>query len=122
MSVQPFIAVVDDDPGVRVSLDGLIRSLGHRVATFESAELYLACPEAADFACVVSDVQMPGMSGIALTRAISDWKQPVPIILISAFADDGVRNEAMAAGARELIRKPFDGELLIERIEQLLAH
>ncbi len=120
MFLERFIAVVDDDPGIRTALDGLIRSLGHRVATFDSAEAYLASPEATQFACVVSDVQMPGMSGIALVRVIGDWGTPVPVILISAFADDEVRSEAIAAGARDLIRKPFDGEVLIEQIEELL--
>ncbi|MBP0495176.1 response regulator transcription factor [Pararoseomonas indoligenes] len=117
----PLIAVVDDDEGMRRSLDGLVRSLGYRVATFSSAEAFLSSAERDGSACVISDVQMPGMSGVELTEAISASGACTPVILISAFLDDRVTAQARAAGVRCFLRKPFDGDRLISCLDSALA-
>lgn len=121
MNDTPLIAVVDDDAGMRQSLDGLVRSLGYRAALFTSAEAFLAAPEADATRCVISDLQMPGgMDGIQLARRVG---APLRgrVILISAFLNDKVRNEASDAGVHCFLRKPFDGETLIGCIESILT-
>jgi FixJ family two-component response regulator len=116
----PLICIVDDDEGVRRSLDALVRSLGYQVATFCSAEEFLSSPERERSSCIVSDIQMPGMSGIELAATISASVAAVPVILISAFPNEKMRLEANAAGAYRFLKKPFDGERLIEYVDQAL--
>ncbi len=116
----PLIAVVDDDAGMRQSLEGLVRSLGYRAALFESAEHFLAAPEALSSCCVISDLQMSGMSGIELAHSLGE-RLKGRVILISAFLDERVRILADEAGVRCFLRKPFDGERLIGCIEAALA-
>lgn len=120
MDQIPLISVVDDDEGVRRSLDALVRSLGYQVATFRSAEEFLSSAERGRSSCVISDVQMPGMSGIELTAALSGSAAAVPVILISAFPSDKMRSEADAAGAYTFLKKPFDGERLVEYLDRAL--
>lgn len=116
----PIIAVIDDDAGMRESLDGLVRSLGYRAAAFASAEQFLAAPELLSFCCVISDYQMPGISGIELAHRVGARLRG-RVILISAFLDARVRALAQDAGVRCFLRKPFDGERLIECIEAALT-
>jgi FixJ family two-component response regulator len=112
---------VDDDAGMRQSLDGLVRSLGYRAALFSSAEAFLAAPEAAASHCVISDLQMPGgMDGIQLARTVGAPLQG-RVILMSAFLSDKTRGEASDAGVRCVLHKPFDGETLIGCIESILS-
>ncbi|MGK6325263.1 response regulator transcription factor [Sphingomonas sp. DT-51] len=121
MSSEPLIAIIDDDEGVRVSLDGLVRSLGYRVATFHSAEAFLASDDWTLSRCVISDVNMPGgMTGIALADRLLRTSA-VPVILISAFVDERTCHEASRAGVRRFLRKPFDGDVLIGSLEEALA-
>ncbi|MBP0495167.1 response regulator [Roseomonas sp. SG15] len=117
----PLISVVDDDEGVRRSLDGLVRSLGYRVAAFACAEDFLASPDRHRCACIISDVQMPGMSGIEMTAALGEAGSRVPVILISALPDRDTRAQADAAGAYDLFRKPFDGDALVDCLDHALA-
>jgi FixJ family two-component response regulator len=118
---QPLISIVDDDEGIRSSLDGLMRSLGYCVAVFDSAEGFLASDAAARSECIVSDVQMPGgMSGIELLSQVRDAGKDVPIILISAFTGEDSRDEAIRAGAYCTLKKPFDGDDLVHCVERAL--
>jgi FixJ family two-component response regulator len=118
----PLISVVDDDEGMRRSLDALVRSLGYHVATFRSAEEFLSSAERQKSSCVISDIQMPGMSGIELMAEIGASPAAVPVILISAFPNEKMQLEANAAGAYRFLKKPFDGERLIEYLDQALTH
>lgn len=121
LSSEPLIAIIDDDEGVRVSLDGLVRSLGYRVATFHSAEAFLESDDFALSRCVISDVNMPGgMTGIALADRLLRTSS-VPVILISAFVDERSCQEASRAGVRRFLRKPFDGDVLIGSLEEALT-
>lgn len=117
----PLIAVIDDDESVRVSLEGLIRSLGHAVACFDSARAYLDSDAAGETACVISDVQMPGMTGIELKEALNASGVKTPVILMSAFADDAARARGERAGVSCFLSKPFSGAKLIECLERALA-
>ncbi len=121
MALSRLISVVDDDEGVRRSLDALVRSAGYRVATFDSAEAFLASTAPGESACIISDVQMPdGMGGLELMRTILGSPSVVPVILISAFVDDRLREEALDAGAHCFLKKPFDGDKLIACVERAL--
>jgi FixJ family two-component response regulator len=118
----PLISIVDDDEGVRSSLDGLMRSLGYRVAMFESAEAFLGSEAAKDSRCVVSDVQMPGgMSGLELLSQVRGSGSTVPVILISSFTVPDSREAAQGAGAYCTLRKPFDGDDLAHCVEQAVS-
>jgi FixJ family two-component response regulator len=118
----PLISIVDDDEGVRSSLDGLMRSLGYRVALFESAEGFLGSEVAKESKCVVSDVQMPGgMSGLELLSQVRGSGSNVPVILISSFTVPDSREAAQRAGAYCTLRKPFDGDDLANCVERALS-
>lgn len=120
MSAPPLIAVIDDDESVRVSLEGLVRSLGHRVCSFASAEAYLGARAACD--CVISDLQMPGgMDGIELIEALAASGDATPVILITAFADAHIKARAEKAGAACCLKKPFDGAKLIDCLNAALG-
>jgi FixJ family two-component response regulator len=116
----PTVAVVDDDDAVRDALSNLLSSLGLRVATFASAEAFLASPACAEAACLIADIQMPGMSGLDLQRHLADGGNPLPVILITAFPRDHVRQQAEAAGAFGFFAKPFEGGPMIACIEQAI--
>jgi FixJ family two-component response regulator len=119
-SQTPTIAVVDDDEAVRDALGNLLASLDLGVATFASAEEFLASPAAAAAACLITDVQMPGMSGLELQRHLADRGNRMPVILITAFPHDYVRRQAEAEGAAGFFAKPFDARLMIDCIERAL--
>ena len=111
---QPLtVAVVDDDEAVRDALSNLLASLDLGVATFASAEAFLASPACRDAACLIADVQMPGMSGLDLQRHLSESGNRLPVILITAFPQEHVRRQAEAEGAFGFFAKPFEGGLMI---------
>ena len=116
------IAVIDDDPSMRQSLEGLLRSLGHTVRVFASADEFLASGGAPGaYGCIVSDIQMPGTSGIELQLRLKAAGNVPPLILMTAFANEAVRVRAAEAGAACFLAKPFDANRLIECIERALA-
>lgn len=118
---EPLISIIDDDAGVRTSLDALIRASGYRVRLFNSAEAYLHAADGLTSDCVISDVHMPGgMSGIDLIKAIHATRRHVPVILISAFANALSEAEAAQVGAACTLRKPFNGDELIACIAHAL--
>lgn len=118
---ERIIAVIDDDEGMRVSLGGLLRSLGYRTALFDSAEAFLeAGSRLAN--CVISDVAITGgMSGLELARRLAEDRPDVPMILMSGCADQTCRAEADALGVDALLAKPFDDEMLIGFLNRALA-
>jgi FixJ family two-component response regulator len=117
----PTIAVVDDDQAVRDALRNLLASLDLGVVTFASAEEFLASPACRASACLITDVQMPGMSGLDLQRQLAGSGNRIPVILITAFPQDHLRRQAEAEGAVAFLAKPFDGRLMIECIERALV-
>ncbi len=116
----PVVAVVDDDEAVRSALDNLLRSLGLEVVTFASAEAFLASPVCASAACLIADVQMAGMSGLDMQRHLRSAGNRMPIIMMTAFPQDHVRQRAVADGALGLFAKPFESGALIDCLEQAL--
>jgi FixJ family two-component response regulator len=118
---NPVVAVVDDDESVRLSIRSLIRSLGYTAHAFASGEDFLRSAEAETIDCLVTDVQMPGMSGLELQQALVSGGNPPPIIFITAFPQDRIKQQVVAAGATCLLSKPYDGGVLVKCIEAALA-
>src|SRR5262245_17710483 len=96
--MSPLISVVDDDDASREAVAVLVKSLGFVVETFASAADFLAWPRLRQTACLIADVNMPGMSGIVLQRRLVALGHAVPTILITAYPDDTARSRAMADG------------------------
>ena len=117
---EPTVAVVDDDDAVRDALSNLLSSLGLTVATFDCAEAFLASPACVEAACLIADIQMPGMSGLDLQRHLADGGNRLPVILITAFPREHVRQQAEAAGAFGFFAKPFEGAPMIACIERAI--
>ena len=115
-----IISIVDDDASVRVALERLLRSLGHNASTFGSAEEFLESEKLHDTSCLITDLQMPGLTGLDLQdRLIADGHR-MSIIFITAHPDDNARARAMKAGAVAFLVKPVDARHLIGCIEKAL--
>jgi FixJ family two-component response regulator len=113
----PIVSVVDDDESMRAVTCSLIRSLGLAAYAFASAEEFLRSPRLAETSCLISDVQMPNMSGIELQTALIDQGYKFPIIFFTAFPDEAVEARAMAAGAIGFLHKPFDSQDMIRCLD-----
>jgi FixJ family two-component response regulator len=110
---KPVVAVVDDDPRIRESLQSLIESAGLTAWVFSRGEDLLHGDLLAATSCLITDVRMPGMDGLALQRRVRLARPELPIIFITGHHEDDVEQLAFAQGAAFFIRKPFDaGELL----------
>jgi FixJ family two-component response regulator len=120
LSKLTLVAIVDDDKSVRATTDSLVRSLGYVVHTFASAEEFLRSNRLDEFACVIADVQMPGMSGVQLQDHLRAQGYRVPFIFFTAFPDERIRAQALAAGAICYLTKPFDGDSLIRFLQAAL--
>jgi FixJ family two-component response regulator len=120
MCRAPFIVVVDDDDTLRDSLDDLLQSVGFRVHGFASAEAFLQAPPAPETACLLLDVRLPGMNGLELQRQLGGTHRRIPIIFITAYADDAMRAHALAAGAVAVLSKPCREADLLQAIEAAL--
>ena len=116
----PIISVIDDDPSVRTATARLVRSMGFSVYAFASAQEFLSSPQLSETSCVIADVQMPGMTGVELQDHLIAHDHSMPIIFITAFPHDRVRERAMNAGAVCFLSKPFDEMRLLECVEQAL--
>ena len=108
-----LVGIVDDDESVRNSINSLLRSAGYRTLMFESAEAFLESERIGDTDGLVLDVKMPGLSGIELQRRLREMDCSVPIIFVTAHADDEVRRAALAQGALAFFGKPFNDEALL---------
>lgn len=118
--MPPLVAVIDDDNSVRESSESLIRSAGFAVRVFDSAEQFLNSPYLQKAACLVLDVRMPGMSGPELRRNLLSEGYEVPVIFITAAADEEVRARELTNGAVAYLTKPFDEEELLPAIHKAL--
>ena len=112
MSSVPLIAIVDDDDAIRIAAASLIRSLGLRARSFASAEAFLESEILEETACLVTDVHMPGISGLELQDVLRARGQKMPIIIITAYPEEAIQMRARASGAAAVFMKPFDGQSL----------
>jgi FixJ family two-component response regulator len=120
-TVPANIAVVDDESSVRRALDRLLRSAGFRVATFDSAEQFLALCHPEAVSCLVLDLQLDGMTGAELQLHLARTGAWVPTVIITAHDDPVARANAERHGAVAFLRKPFEDEDLIEAVRQAVA-
>ena len=116
-----MISIVDDDESVREATKGLVRSLGYTAATFASAEDFLQSNQVNDTSCLITDVQMPGLSGVELQSQLIAQGNSTPMIFVTAFPEERTRARALKAGAIGFLTKPFNEERLIEYIHAALA-
>jgi FixJ family two-component response regulator len=118
---RPLVSVVDDDESVRESLPDLLWELGFDVEAFSSAEEFLESDSAGRIQCLILDVNMPGMTGPELQRELSRRGVKIPIIFITAQADDKVRPSLLEQGAVECLFKPFGERELIDGLKAALG-
>lgn len=116
-----LIAIVDDDPLVRDSIDSLVRSEGLTTATFAGGGELLRFERQDEVGCVVTDLNMPGMSGLELQSGMAKNGWQVPIIFMTAFPTPEAQATAMAAGAKKFLTKPVDPDELLDAIKQAIA-
>lgn len=121
VSGTAIIAVIDDDGPLRDAMDNLVRSFGFDVATFPSAESFLDHVPAVPFDLIISDVQMPGIGGDGLQKALRDQAGQTPIIFMTAHQDSDMLSQLEAGGAVACLLKPFDGNVLLDLIERILT-
>ncbi len=110
------VHVIDDDEAMRHSLAFLLRTAKIPVKTYDSAATFLESLQELSTGCVITDVRMPGMSGIDLLRRVRELKIALPVIVITGHADVPLAVEAMKGGAADFIEKPFDDEVLLNAI------
>ncbi|MBV9925807.1 MAG: response regulator [Acidobacteria bacterium] len=116
-----FVAIVDDDQSVQSALKDLLESAGLSARCFGSAEEFLESDWRREIACLVTDVRMPGMSGLELQARLKAEGSLTPIIFITAHGDAKLRSRAMTAGAIEFLSKPFDDDFLLDRVRAALG-
>lgn len=115
------VHVIDDDEALRHSLKFLLESTGIEVVTHESASAFLDVVSKVEPACVITDVRMPGLSGIDLLQRMKGLKLDVPVIVITGHADVPLAVEAMKFGAADFFEKPFDDEVLLASVRSALS-
>jgi FixJ family two-component response regulator len=118
---HPRIAIVDDDAAIREALKGLMRSIRLDAEAFASAEDFLASESSHNASCLILDVYLPGMSGFDLQKRLNADKRNIPIIFITAHADEASREQAIRSGAIELLGKPVRRETLFKAIQSAIG-
>lgn len=121
MAIEPTVFIVDDDAAVRRFLSGLIQSINLRVSAHASAQDFLdayvpGCP-----GCLLLDVRMPDMSGLELQRELAERSIHLPVIILTGHGNVPVAVQAMKAGAVDFMEKPFNNELLLDRIQTAMV-
>jgi len=112
------LAVIDDDGSFRAALVESLCSLGYGAREFASAEAFMAADGIASYDCVITDIHMPGMSGLDLMRSLRARGSSVAIIVITARAEPAMEERALAGGAIGLLRKPFGTDDLVGCLEK----
>jgi two-component system response regulator FixJ len=115
---RPTVCLVDDDAAVREAFAVLLKSAGLKLMTFSSANEFLGGFEPRNVGCIILDVRMPGMSGLELQEILYQRKVHIPMIILTGHADVPLAVQAVKNGAFDVIEKPFNEELLLERIQK----
>lgn len=116
-----IVYVIDDDEGARSSLEFLLDVAGIRVRAFASGDAFLRSSPPLSGACIITDVRMPGISGVDLTERVKQMDITVPVIVITGHADVPLAIKTMKAGAFDFIEKPFDDDTILSAIRRALA-
>jgi FixJ family two-component response regulator len=117
---KPLIGIIDDDPSLQKALVRLVRSFGYDARGFASAEEFLQSGSMSSCSCIVTDIQMPGMSGIDLKRLMDEQGCSVPVIMITARTEPELEHTARASGAHCFLRKPLETDLLMDCLTRAL--
>ncbi|HXM69413.1 MAG TPA: response regulator [Candidatus Acidoferrum sp.] len=117
-----MVAIVDDDELMRGALQGMLKSVGLASQVFASAEEFLNSGQQQQTACLITDLRMPGMSGLELQAKLNAEHCRIPTIFITAHGDTKMRMLALRAGAVEFLAKPFDDEVLLKSIRAALEN
>lgn len=120
MQTDAIVYIVDDDQAIRDSLKFLMKSVGFESMVYESAESFLNKADLERPGCLIVDIRMQGMSGLELQQLLNDRNIKLPVIVITGHGDIPMAVQAMKAGAVDFLEKPFDNEVLINRIKQCL--
>ena len=119
--ISILISIVDDDPVVRDATADLLNSLGYTALGFQSAEEFLDSGRIKSTACLITDQQLPGLSGTELQAQLQADGYRTPIIFITAFPEPRIRDKALGAGAVAFLAKPFEQAALLRSIESAFA-
>jgi two-component system response regulator FixJ len=119
-SDKAVVHVIDDDEAVRQSLAFLLGTVGMEVRTHDSAVAFLKVAPTLKAGCVITDVRMPGLSGVELLRRLRELKLGIPVIVITGHGDVPLAVEAMKIGAVDFLEKPFDDEVLLASVRSAL--
>jgi two-component system response regulator FixJ len=119
-SDKAIVHVIDDDEAMRQSLAFLLGTVGMEVQTYESAVAFLDVAPTVKAGCVITDVRMPGLSGVELLRQLQERKLGIPVIVITGHGDVPLAVEAMKVGAIDFLEKPFDDEALLASVRSAL--
>ena len=117
----PTVYIIDDDPGIRASIQGLLKSAGLNSKAFETAEQFLQENASDGPACLILDVRLPGINGLDFQRQLRSAGRSIPIIFITGFGDIPMSVRAIKSGALEFLTKPFGDQDLLNAVEQALA-
>ena len=115
---SPLICVIDDDIGVRGSLDSLLRASGYCVQTFDGPEQFLASTDTDSAACLLLDIRLEGANGLDFQQSLADSDTHVPVILITGHGDIPMSVRGMKAGAVSFLSKPFDEDMLLDAVSE----
>lgn len=115
---NPTVYVVDDDISVREALKNLLQSVGLKVETFNSADMFLSSKPSTAPSCLILDVRLPGLSGLDLQRQLVQTNHEIPIVFITGHGDIPMSVRAMKAGAVEFLTKPFRDQDLLDAVSQ----
>ncbi len=119
---EPTVFIVDDDSEVRETIKMLVESVGLRIEAFAAAQDFLDVYDPERPGCLITDVRMPGMSGIELQAKLLAMKVTLPIIVMSGYADVPTAVRSMRSGAVDFVEKPFDEQMLLERLQLSIAN
>jgi FixJ family two-component response regulator len=115
-----FISIVDDDESARTAIQGVLKSVGWQARSFPSAEEFLDSGQLPETSCLISDIRMPGMSGLELQARLAQEGWRMSIIFVTAHGDSRTQTRAMKAGARAFLGKPFDDTILLQEVRKAM--
>jgi FixJ family two-component response regulator len=116
----PTVFVIDDDPGIRASIQGQLNAAGLRAEGFETAEQFLQREPSDGPSCLILDVSLPGINGLEFQQQLRNAGVDIPIIFVTAYGDIPMSVKAMKSGAVEFLTKPFRRQVLLDAVQQAL--
>lgn len=121
MGTTPVVSIVDDDESVRFAMGSLVRSMGYDVRLYESAQAFLDSGHAGDSACLVSDVRMPGMSGVEMHERLIEQGIAPPTIFVTVSPSPALQARVMSNGALAVFEKPLSPETMMHWLSNILS-